>query len=134
MFPKARRVLDRGELRNAMRKFTATCCLVVALVSTNLWLLQVCKPLPETPAADCCRDGFCPRGAHMESPQDSGDDSCVCSLSPRDRQPMTVLLSSPAILPQDSIPPVLSTAGVVEPASFHLVSSDEVTPAPPPKA
>ncbi len=118
-----------------MRKLTVACCILVSLVSANLWLLQLCTPSEEThQEPDCCKDGFCPRRAHVESPGDSPGDDCICNLSPGDRQALMILLSEPAVLPRASNLPLISTSGVVEAATFQLVSFDEVTPAPPPKA
>ncbi len=123
-----------AKLWDVMRSFTVACCLVVSLVSTNLWMLQLCASPPETPAADCCKDGFCPRHAHVESPQKSEEDRCICNLSSRDRESLTIMLSAPAILPHGAVPPAIHAAESFDGAAFPQVSFDEGTPVPPPKA
>jgi hypothetical protein len=109
-------------LWGAMRRLLACLLLLLLLLSSNVWSLEL------------CRDGFCPHHNHIESPQDSDGQECICKLSPNNHELLVLSVSGPAIMAAKSSSPLMEISRLDEFASFRKVSFDRLTLTPPPKA
>jgi len=107
-----------------MRKLVAATLLLLALLSSNVWSLELCRyALRDVP--DCCRNGFCPTHHH--------DTDCVCKLSPNDHSLLILSVSGPAIVSVRPHGPVMRMSRFVPIPTFPTASFDRSTPTPPPE-
>jgi hypothetical protein len=116
-----------------MRRFLASSLLLLLLLSSNVWSLELCRDVLSK-VSDCCRDGFCPHHNHIESPQDSDGQECVCKLSPNNHELLVLSVSGPAIISANSSSPLMEMSRLVEFDPFRKASFDQTTLTPPPKA
>jgi hypothetical protein len=107
-----------------MRKVVAAALLLLSLLSTNTWSLELCREsLSDIP--DCCRNGFCPTHHH--------DNDCVCKLSPDNHALLILSVIGPAILSAYPNGPMMPASPLVDFQTFRATSFDRPTLTPPPK-
>src|SRR5262245_18098140 len=116
-----------------MRKLVAAALLLLSLLSSNVWSLQLCHDtLPDVP--DCCRNGFCPHHQQVEVTADSAGKDCVCKLSPDNHKCVLLYVIGPAILCTNLTGPLTPTSRFVDFRMFRATSFDQPTLSLPPKA